>query len=268
MGTPSNVDARARYDQGRQSDYHGAHDSTGANPEDTTQSNEDGMAECPFILDYLATIPLSQEDANRFHFAPNIPHTKLSKALACRRYYATKSPNQVYLLIDDTLFGGGADGLLITDDIISFKSAFLDSNDFHYSMGWNGGFYLEGTTINRFDKACKVFTQISLPTVQNLVWGINQFFADRFAWLVCMALRGDVDSQFKLSLSCHENPEEEFRWLTMAAKNGHVSAQHNLGKHYQYKDPQSAFEWLTKAARQGSTNSQRELKSDIFKQFY
>jgi curved DNA-binding protein len=264
----SDAGLRARYDQSRQSGHNRADETSEARSENKTQPEDDNIPESPFILNYLTAIPLSQEDAKRFHFAPDIPPSKLGKALAARRYYATKPPHQVYLLVDDTVFGGGADGLLITDEVISFKSTFMDSSDFVYSMGWNGGFYLDGTTVKRFDAFCKSFSQITAAATQKLVWGLNQYFVDRFAWLVRMALRGDVNAQFKLSLSCHDNPEEELRWMTMAAEGGHVNAQYNLGKYYQHKDLRLAFRWFAKAAQQGSANAQRELASAVFQQFH
>lgn len=88
---------------------------------------------------------------------------------------------------------------------------------------------------------------------------INRFFADLFDWHVENSKRGNVQSQFILSHSCHDNPEEEYHWLSLAAENGHVIAQHNMGMYYFYKDPKMAFYWLTKAAAQGSKLSEDRL---------
>jgi curved DNA-binding protein CbpA len=261
-------DARARYDQERQYANANTHSSQRPNHSDKATANEQDIGNAPFILDYLMALPLDQKDAKRFHFAPDIPRQKLSNALACRSYYATKPPSQAYLLVDDTLFDGGADGLLITDKVISFKEMFASSNDYLYTKGWNGKFSLQGSTIRRHDRICKTFSLISASAVQMLAWALNQFFADRFDWHVKRALCGHVDSQFILSASCQENPEEELRWLTLAAENGHVTAQHNLGMHYSYKNPPLAFQWFTKAAQQGSTNAEKNLRADIFKQFH
>lgn len=234
----------------------------------SSTSNRNILDQEPRILNYLSRLALQDKDAKRFHFAHDIPQKKLSNALACRSYYATKPPNQAYLLVDNTVFEGGSDGLLITDEVISFKEMFVSSIDYAYTKGGNGNFAVQGATIRRHDQVCIRFSQISASAVQMLVWALNQFFADRFDWHVEMALRGHVESQFILSASCHDKPGEELRWLTLAAENGHVNAQHNLGMHYFYKNPPLAFQWFTKAAQQGSTNAERNLLSDVFKQFH
>lgn len=265
LGDP---DKRERYDQGRQHRSGDADSSQGSNHCSQAKASEEDVGDAPFILDYLRAISLSQKDARRFHFAPEIPGHKLSNALACRRYYSTKPPNEVYLLVDDTVFEGGADGLLITDTVISFKEMFGDSNDYIYSRGWNNTFLIDGSTVRLNSQRCKTFSQISASGVQMLVWALNQYFVDRKNWHVEMARRGHVESQFILSSSCHGQPEEELRWLTLAAENGHVSAQHNLGVHYFYKDPPLAFKWLSKAAQQGSKLAEERLHADIFREFH
>jgi curved DNA-binding protein len=264
----SNAETRVHYDQNRQYASGKNADSRGASSSGTAKTKNGEIDDAPFILDYLMAMSLSQKDAKRFHFAPDVPRQKLNNAVSSRGIFATSLPSQVYLLVDDTVFGGGADGLLITDEVISFKEAFLNSNDYVYTKGWNGGFHLEGSSIKRHDETCKTFSLISAAATHMVVDALNQFCADHFQWHREMAQRGHVASQFILSASCHGKPEEELHWLTLAAENGHVVAQHNLGVHYLNKHPRLAFEWLTKAAQQGSKLAEERLRAANFKQFH
>lgn len=51
---------------------------------------------------------------SKIWFAPNIPANKLQGAL--RSYAPAVSPGEVLMLLDDTMWGGCADGMLITKD--------------------------------------------------------------------------------------------------------------------------------------------------------
>ena len=219
----------------------------------------------PRILDYLADIDLNREDADRFHLAPAIPAKKLSAALSRRRFAHSAPSSAVHLLVDDTVFRGGADGLLITDRYVSFKSLFTDPEDYSYAGagGWQGGFQAHKAKILRMGKECVSFTCFSASGVQQLVWAINSYLADRQQWHLQMAEDGDVDSQFFLSGS-HDDKEIAMHWLIQAAENGHVSAQHNLGVSLISSDLERAYTWLVKAARQGSSLSRDRLKSPKF----
>lgn len=269
--TLSNPQAKARYDLWRnEKDASDSCDDVFKENQDEQREypqNSASLTDQPCLYDYLVSVPLNHQDKQRFHFAPHIPTHKLANALSSRRSFSSKPLNAVYLLIDDTVFQRGEDGLLITDEIISFKELFASSVDYRYANGWNSRFQANGTTISRYDKHCQRFSFISASAVQMLTLVINRFFADLFDWHVENAKRGNVQSQFILSHSCHDNPEEEYHWLSLAAENGHVIAQHNMGMYYFYKNPKMAFYWFTKAAAQGSKLSEDRLNSDVFKQF-
>ena len=62
----------------------------------------------------------------------------------------------------------------------------------------------------------------------------------------------------------NKNIGESIYWFSLAAENGHLDAQKNLGKIYEEgrEIPQNldeAIKWYTLAAYQGDTNSQRKL---------
>lgn len=266
----SDIDRRRSYDA-RRNDWrndNSARASSDSSHRDFQQSNanQTGRKSEPFILDYLNNLPLNYSDAERAHAYPNIPQKKLTKALDCRSF-SSESPTNAYLLVDDTAFQGGTEGLLITDQYISFKSLFGDSIDYNYKGGWNGGFDVKGNSVFRHGELCKTFVHVSMSALLVLVQALKRFFSDRLQWRKTLALQGDVQAQFLLSGSFPRDPEEELRWLTMAAENGHMVAQHNLGIHFMSLDPQRAFQWLTKAAHQGSESAQRRLNSNEFKSF-
>lgn len=56
--------------------------------------------------------------------APNIPQKKVQGAIGA--YAKGLNPAEIIALIDDTVFGGGAEGMLITDDAIYSKQLFED----------------------------------------------------------------------------------------------------------------------------------------------
>lgn len=70
-------------------------------------------------------------------------------------------------------------------------------------------------------------------------------------------------TQYSLGM-INKNIEESIYWFSLAAENGHLDAQKNLGKIYEEgrEIPQNldeAIKWYTLAAYQGDTNSQRKL---------
>lgn len=222
----------------------------------------------PRLQDHLSRIELQGEDAERFHLAPRIPPKKLAAALANRRFAQSAPPAAVLLLVDDTMFRGGADGLLITDEYISFKSIFLDSVDYRYDwgMGWRGGFRANKRTIHRFERECISFTLVSASGAQQLTWALNSYFEERLQWYLARAELGDADAQFFVSGSV-DDEEEQLDWLTRAARNGHVVAQHNLGMTLMSRDLDAAFQWFVLAAAQGSKAARDRLQSSRFDRF-
>ncbi len=74
------------------------------------------------LADVLRAHPISKRAMERIHIAPNIPLKKLHNAL--ESYNSTKKPGDVIALVDDTVFGGGKDGLLLTEDYLLVKEPF------------------------------------------------------------------------------------------------------------------------------------------------
>lgn len=63
-------------------------------------------------VEYIVRKYADQISDSRIWFAPDIPSNKLQSAL--RSYATDVSPNEVLMLVDETLFGGCKDGMLIT----------------------------------------------------------------------------------------------------------------------------------------------------------
>lgn len=93
---------------------------------------------------------------------------------------------------------------------------------------------------------------------------IPSFF--RITWQIIEAT-DYVQCQFLLSQSYPHEPQEGMRWLTLAAENGQVNAQHNLGMHYLKRDARLAYQWFSRAAAQGSVIAEQRLRSNVFKDF-
>ena len=66
--------------------------------------------------------PISRQRLNRIYLAPNIPPKKLHNAL--ESYHSRLKPDQILALIDDTVFGSGKDGLLLTEEQLKVKEPF------------------------------------------------------------------------------------------------------------------------------------------------
>lgn len=68
--------------------------------------------------------------SGRVHVAPNIPKKLLSNALSA--YDLTVDPNEVVVLIDDTMFASGKDGCLIGQDFLAIRESFSDAKVYAY----------------------------------------------------------------------------------------------------------------------------------------
>lgn len=222
----------------------------------------------PHILAYLSDLQLSPEDASRFHIAPLIDPKKVIRALSCRGFTASEPPKSVYLHIDDTLFRGGDDGLIISDECISFKQIFTQSNDFNYRRFKLWEFVAEGKRLFQTNgNECMAFSMISTEAVRKLAWGLNRYRLDFFKWREAMAHAGDIESQHYMSLASGHDSPDGLNWLQKAATGGHATAQHNLGMYYMNQDIQQAFNWFSLAAKQGHHRAQQMLRADRFKAF-
>jgi hypothetical protein len=83
------------------------------------------------MLRSLASKAPNWKSFDRIHVAPNIPLNKLAKAIS--NYAPEERPNSVLLLIDDTFWGGGGDGLLLTEDRLYSKTLGFERSIFEMS---------------------------------------------------------------------------------------------------------------------------------------
>jgi hypothetical protein len=219
----------------------------------------------PQIIDYLKRLKLSARGKRVFVY-PKILEKKLNNAINSRVFPTRLSAEMALLLVDDSDFLGGRAGILITDKTISFKSLFASSNDFDYTLSF-AQFHVEKKKVSIMGEVAKRFVNSHPGDIANIFSLINDFFKDRHAWHEKMASDGDVGSQFYLSSSSFAKPDVAEYWLTKAAENGHIGAQHNLGMHYMGEDDEKAFHWFLLAANQGSEISKQLLNSDRFQNF-
>lgn len=263
----SDLGKRATYDRQRNANGTSSTQQQNAGPS-ASPSHNDAAVEEPHILDYLSALQLSPEDASRFHIAPQLDPKKVLKALSCRGFTASSPPQAVYLHIDDTLFRGGDDGLIISDECMSFKSIFKPSNDLYYRRFKLRQFIAEGKRLFQANgNECLTFSMVSAEAVRILAWGLNRYLSDFIKWREAMAYGGDAESQNYMSLASGHDTPEGLNWLQKAATGGHAIAQHNLGMYYMHKDAKTAFNWFTLAAKQGNQFSQQMLRADQFKTF-
>lgn len=117
----------------------------------------------------LTTI-LNQDDA--VYLAPNIPHGKLHGALSSF-IPAGINPNDVLVLIDDTVFGSAKEGLALTSTHLYCKQIMDAPRQFslntiqsiHFGSGFlNGGLYVNGQYVSGMTKpsnhSMKLFAQL------------------------------------------------------------------------------------------------------------
>lgn len=123
-----------------------------------------------YIHNNPLTATLNQDDA--VYIAPNIPHGKLHGAL-CSFIPAGVSPNDVLLLIDDTVFGSAKEGVALTPTHLYCKQIMDAPRQFalntiqsiHFGSGFlNGGLYINGQYVSGMTKpsnhSMKLFAQL------------------------------------------------------------------------------------------------------------
>lgn len=189
----------------------------------------------PELAKYLQLLKGIHE---RVYVGPHIPENKLDNARNGRPVYCRSSTP--LLLVDDTVMGGGKDGLLVTDEHISFKAAFSDSHNFAV----------------KFSRALAVpdgfkFHVVPSAVIDVLLGQLRAFFADRLQWHERAAENGKCDSQFFLSTQYETADDRGPYWLIRAAQAGHATAQHNLGMQIKGFDSRLAMHWFGLAAQQG-----------------
>lgn len=144
------------------------------------------------LYDYLQRSPLTatlnQDDA--IYLAPHIPHNKIYGALASYIPAGT-APEQVLLLVDDTVFGGAKEGLVITEQAIYYKESFESSKRFllkdiksiHYASGFlNGGLFINGNRLMDFTQPKKHSLKILAQLVADFVAQKAQDSAHNSTW--------------------------------------------------------------------------------------
>ncbi len=123
-----------------------------------------------YIHNSPVTITLNQDDA--VYIAPNIPHGKLHGALSSFIPAGT-NPNDVLLLIDDTVFGSAKEGVALTPTHLYCKQIMDAPKQFplntiqsiHFGSGFlNGGLYINGQYVSGMTKpsnhSMKLFAQL------------------------------------------------------------------------------------------------------------
>ena len=164
------------------------------------------------------------------------------------------------VLVDDTLGGGAKEGLLIGEKCVSFKSLFLDPEEYIIQGGFNGGFEARGTKILRMGKVCKEFVHFSSRGVALVCQALNEYFDDLRAWHRNRAESGDAESANFMSMSCSGDPDQALYWLRRAADAGLRVAQHNLARNLESRNPAEAFRLFKLAADQGCESSRERMR--------
>nr|WP_315240760.1 DnaJ domain-containing protein [uncultured Albidiferax sp.] len=117
----SNPSTRAAYEQARDQASHRP-------SEPPSASNPQPAASGLGLRQYLVQNFSNFAGSGRIYLAPNIPLKKLSGAL--ESYGEDLDAADVLVLIDDTVFGGGGDGILVTENALLVKSLGDDGRQF------------------------------------------------------------------------------------------------------------------------------------------
>ena len=167
--------ARARVDQQRAS-ASASQDAGNAVPEQAQATTKnDRPAQFPTLGEFLRRHRLSNYEMDKIHFAPSIPSKKLSGALAA--YGAGIKPSDVVALVDDTVFGGAKEGILLTNKEIRFKEIFTAPEvravkHVEYLMIDGRSIYANGVKVMRINVPDK-------DEVESLLGAVNEFVGKR-----------------------------------------------------------------------------------------
>lgn len=220
----------------------------------------------PDVREYFSRLDLPHEDRARIHVAPYIAPDKLRNSVEARKWASKSYAAPPLVLVDDTLGGGAREGLLISDQCISFKALFLEPKEYLMRGGFKGGFDVCGSKITRMGDENKDFVHVSKQGVQAICTALNSFLDDLREWHMRRAEAGDAASAHFVSSSCMDR-QESLRWLRRAAEGGLRVAQHNLGVELQSRDTAEAFHWFSLAVDQGCGSSRERLKAKRFDSF-
>lgn len=113
---------------------------------------------------------------DRIYIAPNIPLKKLHNALDS--YGDHLKPSDVVVLLDDTIFGSGKDGLLVTESHLLVKEAFQP----HCSWGLDGIVLSEsGGKLHVNNRLAGEFKMVDKSDVRAFVKALGESLASRSA---------------------------------------------------------------------------------------
>ncbi len=203
----------------------------------------------PSLVDLLSEFKVSDKDKKRVFIYPDIPKDKLKNAIGARheRLYN----EQALILIDDTMFCSAKDGILVTDETLSLKKAFTQSNDYITKHGCS----LDELSSFRLSNVSNIYVDLICAV-------LRKYFEVKIDWHKKKASVGVVHSQFFLSCVTPLilGNEERLYWLINSAKNGHPSAQHNLGMLLMHIDEMESCYWFELAAEKGIEHSKQRLK--------
>jgi hypothetical protein len=201
------------------------------------------LGKYPELFDYFRPL---QNLGDRVYVGTGIPAEKLKNAFKARPAYCRHG--KPMLLVDDTVFGSGKDGLLVTDEYASFKSGFSDSHDY----------WLKHCRSILVPEGFK-FGVVPPHQTDAVLRQLQAYLSDRRKWHESAAEQGDRESQFFLSFQYETSDERGAYWLIRAAKAGHVIAQHNLAMEIKAIDRAQAMHWFARAAAQGHELSSQRL---------
>lgn len=104
-----------------------------------------------FLLRSMAPRAQNWRGFDRIHVAPHIPVNKLARAIAS--YAPEESHQSVLMLIDDTIWAGGGDGLLLTEKRLYSKNlgverSIFETSHWHRLSSRNNVIYVDAQELN------------------------------------------------------------------------------------------------------------------------
>lgn len=162
----SDPEVKARFDRQRRQ---------GRGKEDSPKPNKASASRPPpnvreYLLRHLPTRPGN----DRAYVAPDIPHKKLHSAIASYGYGL--KPEEVVLLVDDTVFGSGKDGMLVASAEVRIKEAFQDHERIPFSAIQK--IHSGGNRLNINGRQVLKFAMTDAGEMSCLIAGLNEFLGD------------------------------------------------------------------------------------------
>lgn len=147
-----------------------------------TQTKYTGVS--PSFQNYFEQVRIHNEDSGKVYLHPYIPKAKLVNAINARPLFLKSPPENIFLLVDDTLFGGAAEGLVVTESILSFKEIFSASKEYNYTIPKSKfpPFETDKRKVFIGNDLCIRFTMLHPTTIAAIMNAINQYISDYRAW--------------------------------------------------------------------------------------